>query len=140
VITMDVWLLLRILVYIMGGVLPFIYNYYYVKRKVKGGKEVNEKTSEENSIVVSDFTFSSELRGMGIESGNTADETIEPITIVSSTSIVSPHAYDDRGRSNPLYVVLLIDHNVMRNPEALTKMVLNVPKIVNNIESKFNKK
>ncbi|OYT55550.1 MAG: hypothetical protein B6U76_05670 [Desulfurococcales archaeon ex4484_217_2] len=110
---MDVWLLLRILVYIMGGVLPFIYNYYYVKRKVKGGKEVNEKTSEENSIVV---------------------------TIVSSTSIVSPHAYDDRGKSNPLYVVLLIDHNVMRNPEALTKMVLNVPKIVNNIESKFNKK
>ena len=137
---MDVWLLLRILVYIMGGVLPFIYNYYYVKRKVRRGKSDTKKTSEENITVVSNFTFSSELRGVKAEIENTSNNSIEPITIVSSTSIVSPHAYNDRGRGSPLYVVLLIDHNVMRNPEALTKMVLNVPKIVNNIESKFNKK
>lgn len=129
---MDLWLLLRILVYIMGGILPFLYNYYYVKKKVEKSRQT--RNGSEENLVVSGFYYSSDTKDIYVSDKNVVKESIEPITIVSSASITSPHAYDDR--SIPLYVVLLIDHNVMKNPDALSKIVLNVPKIVDSMESR----
>ncbi|RLG76484.1 MAG: hypothetical protein DRO23_00630 [Thermoprotei archaeon] len=134
---MDLWLLLRIAVYIMGGILPFLYNYYYVKKKVKKGRQA--KNSSEENLVVNNFYYSSDAKDVSAGDKNVIKESIEPITIVSSTSIASPHAYDDRSGSTPLYVVLLVDHNVMKNPDALSKIVLNVPKIVDSMESRVHR-
>ncbi len=127
----DVGLVLKVFIYIVGGFIPFLYNYYFVKKRVD--KESTEKITKESDKTLSGHD---KLRSNKV-TGEEEKRTIEPITLSNTLSL---HYLGDeritRNTATPLYVLLVIDQNTMNNPEALNKVISDVPKIMGSFENK----
>jgi len=119
----DAGLFIKVFVYIVGGIMPFVYNYYFVKRKAA---EVRN-TKEANKLVTQST----------VESKLPKNTSVEPITLSNTLSLQYIHGQesDTKGALAPLYVLLVIDQNTMNNPETLNKVISNVPKIVGSFEN-----
>ncbi len=127
----DVGLVLKVFIYIVGGFIPFLYNYYFIKKRVD--KESTEKIIKENNKTLSEHD---KLR-LNKVTGEEEKRAIEPITLSNTLSL--HYLRDERTTRNtatPLYVLLVIDQNTMNNPEALNKVISDVPKIMGSFENK----
>ncbi len=120
----DVGLLVKVFIYIVGGIMPLVYNYYFVKRKVAIETENTKEVSKE----VTQNT---------VESKPPKNAPVEPITISNTLSLQYIHDQESitKGTPTPLYVLLVIDQNTMNDPEALNKVISDVPKIVGSFEN-----
>lgn len=139
---MDVGLLLRIAVYILGGILPFIYNYYFVKKKLKIISENERKSLESN---VENFINAHSSNISSTETHRRTGEisksrlTLEPTTIITTSSLETKDIInnaDENNSFNPLYIVFVIDKTIAHNPSALNSVIMSMPEIVKNVDLK----
>jgi len=130
----DVGLIVKVFIYVAGGIMPFVYNYYFVKRKVSASEEGEVKSNEKS--VRDEIQLSSE------EVKPKKTMSVEPITLSNTLSLHYIHGQDSsevKGGATPLYVLLVIDQNTMNNPETLNKVISDVPKIVETFETNMVK-
>jgi len=130
----DVGLIVKVFIYVAGGIMPFVYNYYFVKRKVS--------TSEEGEVKSNEKSVRDEIQLSSEEVKPKKTMSVEPITLSNTLSLHYIHGQDSnevKGGATPLYVLLVIDQNTMNNPETLNKVISDVPKIVGTFETSMVK-
>ncbi len=123
----DVGLIVKVFIYIAGGIMPFAYNYYFVKRKVSVSEESKAEANKENRVHMNNAATTSKKT-----------ISVEPLTLSNTLSLPYIHGQESnhaKSSVTPLYVLLVIDQNAMNNPEALNKVISDVPKIVGTFES-----
>ncbi|MCD6114326.1 MAG: hypothetical protein J7J78_03390 [Thermoprotei archaeon] len=131
----DVGLIVKVFIYVAGGIMPFVYNYYFVKRKVSSSEEGGEVKNNERRV-------SDEIQLGSEEAKPKKTMSVEPITLSNTLSLHYIHSQESsevKGGTTPLYVLLVIDQNTMNNPETLNKVISDVPKIVGTFETSMVK-